>query len=163
MFGFLKQCWYSYSYRNDRYVFGQRGMTCLRSSKIPLIPSKTKISPRETSQEFNALQSHPQVWDRRHMSWEIFNVRGNERTRQNNTCSTQKPQHRTQQSHQLTQQNTDVIWRRRSATPLLAQYSSSTVWEVEGRSTFTTYQKKTETFNHLQRCGDHFFGVFVTC
>ena len=36
------QCWYSYSYRNDRYVFGQGGMTCLRSSKIPLIPSKTK-------------------------------------------------------------------------------------------------------------------------
>ena len=23
--------------------------------------------------------------------------------------------------------------------------------------------KKNETFNHLQRCGDHFFGVFVTC
>ena len=36
------QCWYSYLYRNDRYVFGQGDMTCLRSSKIPLIPSKTK-------------------------------------------------------------------------------------------------------------------------
>ena len=47
-----------------------------------------------------------------------------------------------------------------SRTLLLSQYSSSTVWEVEGRSTFTT--KKNETFNHLQR-RDHFFGVFVTC
>ena len=36
------QCCYSYSYRNDRYVFGQGDMTCLRSSKIPLIPSETK-------------------------------------------------------------------------------------------------------------------------
>ena len=26
---------------------------------------------------------------------------------------------------------------------------------------FTTKKKK--TFNHLQRCGDHFFGVFMTC
>ena len=39
------QCWYSYSYRNDKYVFGQGDMTCLRSSKIPLIPSKTKYPP----------------------------------------------------------------------------------------------------------------------
>ena len=30
-FGFLMQCWYSYSYRNDRYVFGQGDMTCLLS------------------------------------------------------------------------------------------------------------------------------------
>ena len=52
-----------------------------------------------------------------------------------------------------------VIRRRRSAIPLLSRYSR-TVWEVEGRSTFTT---KKETFNHLQRCGDHFFGVFATC
>ena len=45
MFGFLMQCWCSYSYRNDRYVFRQGDMTCLRSSKIPLIPSKTKYPP----------------------------------------------------------------------------------------------------------------------
>ena len=44
-FGFLMRCWYSYSYRNDRYVFGQGDMTCLRSSKIPLIPSKKRNIP----------------------------------------------------------------------------------------------------------------------
>ena len=36
------RCWYSYSYRNDRYIFGQGDMTCLRSSKRTLKPSKTK-------------------------------------------------------------------------------------------------------------------------
>ena len=36
------QCWYSYSYHNNRYIFGQGGMTCLRSSKRALKPSKTK-------------------------------------------------------------------------------------------------------------------------
>ena len=58
VFGFLMQCWYSHSYRNDRYVFGQGDMTCLRSSKIPLIPIKTKyplgkhtnnLMPKKTS------------------------------------------------------------------------------------------------------------------
>ena len=33
MFGFLKQCWYSYSYHNNQYIFEQGDMTCLRSSK----------------------------------------------------------------------------------------------------------------------------------
>ena len=42
VFGFLMPCWYSYSYRNDQYIFGQGDMTCLRSSKRSLKPSKTK-------------------------------------------------------------------------------------------------------------------------
>ena len=42
MFGFLKPCWYSYSYHNNQYIFGQRDMTWLRSSKRTLKPSKTK-------------------------------------------------------------------------------------------------------------------------
>ena len=42
MFGFLMPCWYSYSYDNNRYIFGQGDMTCLRSSKRTLEPSKTK-------------------------------------------------------------------------------------------------------------------------
>ena len=37
LFGFLMQCWYSYSYRNDRCVSGLGDMTCLRSSKIHLL------------------------------------------------------------------------------------------------------------------------------
>ena len=41
VFGFLMQCWYSYLY-NNRYVFGQGDMTCLRSSKRTLKPSKMK-------------------------------------------------------------------------------------------------------------------------
>ena len=40
MFGFLMPCWYSYSYHNNQYIFGQGDMTCLRSSKIILKPSK---------------------------------------------------------------------------------------------------------------------------
>ena len=36
------QCWYSYSNRNDRRVFGQGEMICLRSSKRTLKPRKTK-------------------------------------------------------------------------------------------------------------------------
>ena len=42
MFGFLMQCWYSYSYHNNQYIFGQGEMTCLRSSKRTLKPSQTK-------------------------------------------------------------------------------------------------------------------------
>ena len=42
MFGFLMPCWYSYSYHNDQYIFEQGDMTCLRSSKRTLKPSKTK-------------------------------------------------------------------------------------------------------------------------
>ena len=42
MFGFLMPCWQSYSYHNNRYIFGQGYMTCLRSSKQSLKPSKTK-------------------------------------------------------------------------------------------------------------------------
>ena len=42
VFGFLMLCWYSYSYRNDQYIFGQGDMTCLRSSKRTLEPSKKK-------------------------------------------------------------------------------------------------------------------------
>ena len=42
-FGFLMPCWYSYSYHNNsRYIFGRGDMTCLRSSKRSLKPSKTK-------------------------------------------------------------------------------------------------------------------------
>ena len=44
MFGFLMPCWYSYSYHNNRYIFGQGDMTCLRRSKRTLKPSKTKYS-----------------------------------------------------------------------------------------------------------------------
>ena len=42
MFGFLMPCWYSYSSHNNGYIFGQGDMTCLRSSKRSLKPSKTK-------------------------------------------------------------------------------------------------------------------------
>ena len=41
-FGFLMPCWYSYSYHDKRYIFGQGDMTCLRRSKRSLNPSKTK-------------------------------------------------------------------------------------------------------------------------
>ena len=42
LFGFLMPCWWSYSYHNNWYIFGQGDMTCLRSSKRTLKPSKTK-------------------------------------------------------------------------------------------------------------------------
>ena len=42
VFGFSKPCLYSYSYHNNRYIFGQGDMTCLRNSKRSLKPSKTK-------------------------------------------------------------------------------------------------------------------------
>ena len=42
VFGFLMPCWYSYSYHDQRYIFGQGDMTCLRRSKRSLNPSKTK-------------------------------------------------------------------------------------------------------------------------
>ena len=38
---FLMPCWYSY-YHNNRYIFGQGDMTCLRSSKRAVEPSRTK-------------------------------------------------------------------------------------------------------------------------
>ena len=41
-FGSLTPCWYSYSYHNNRYIFGQGDMTCLRSSKRSLKPGKTR-------------------------------------------------------------------------------------------------------------------------
>ena len=90
-----------------------------------------------------------------------LHVRDFQRERQwedttNNICSTQKRQHRTQQSHQQPQQNTVVIWRRRSETPFLSQYSSSTVWEVERRC------HKKWNFQPPAAVWYHFFGVFVT-
>ena len=42
VFGILIPCWYSYSYHNNRYIFGPRDMTCLRSSRRALQPTKTK-------------------------------------------------------------------------------------------------------------------------
>ena len=42
VFAFLMPCWYSYSYHNNRYIFGQGDMTCLRSSKRTLKPSNMK-------------------------------------------------------------------------------------------------------------------------
>ena len=42
VFGFSKPCWYSYSYHNNQFIFGQGDMTCLRNSKRSLKPSKTK-------------------------------------------------------------------------------------------------------------------------
>ena len=42
MIGFLMPCWYSYSCHNNRYIFGQRDMTCFRSSKRSQKTSKTK-------------------------------------------------------------------------------------------------------------------------
>ena len=47
-----------------------------------------------------------------------------------------------------------------NTTPIAVQQSYS----LGGRGEVDFhYKKKNETFNHLQRCGDHFFGVFVTC
>ena len=40
--GFLMPCWYSYSYHDKRYIFGQGDVTCLRRSKRSINPSKTK-------------------------------------------------------------------------------------------------------------------------
>ena len=42
MLVFLMPCWYSYSDDSNRYIFEQGDMTCLRSSKRSLKPSKTK-------------------------------------------------------------------------------------------------------------------------
>ena len=42
MFGSLTLCRYTYSYHNNRYIIEQGDMTCLRSSKRSLKPSKTK-------------------------------------------------------------------------------------------------------------------------
>ena len=42
VFAFLMPCWYSYSHHNNRCIFGHRDITCLRSSKRTLKPSKTK-------------------------------------------------------------------------------------------------------------------------
>ena len=47
VFAFLMPCWYSYSYHNNRYIFGQRDMTCLGSSKRTLKRSKTKYPLRK--------------------------------------------------------------------------------------------------------------------
>ena len=42
VFGSLTLCRYTYSYHNNRYIIEQGDMTCLRSSKRSLKPSKTK-------------------------------------------------------------------------------------------------------------------------
>ena len=71
MFGFLMQCWWSYSHRNDRYVFGQGDMTCLRSSKIPLIPSKTKYPLGKHPNNLMPKKTSPRASDRSPMY--VFN------------------------------------------------------------------------------------------
>ena len=58
VFGFLMQCWYSYSY-NNRYVFGQGDMTCLRSSKRTLKPSKMKYPLGKHPNNFCLAESSP--------------------------------------------------------------------------------------------------------
>ena len=59
VFGSLTPCWYSYSYHNNRHIFGQGDMTCLRSSTQSLKPSKTKYPLGKHPNNFNALQNHP--------------------------------------------------------------------------------------------------------
>ena len=70
MFGFLMQCWYSSSYHNNRYIFGQGDMTCLRSSKTTLKTSKTKYPQNIPiiDAPYKVIPSHPQVWDRSHVN-----------------------------------------------------------------------------------------------
>ena len=80
---------------------------------------------------------------------------------QNNICSIQKAQHRTQQSHQsaTTAEHRCLTKTSFSNTPFAVQQ----VQFGRSRGGGLSLPKKNGTFNHLQRCGDRFFGVFVTC
>ena len=50
VFGFLMPCWYSYSYHNKRYIFGQGGYDLLEKLETNSRTKKKEISPTKTSQ-----------------------------------------------------------------------------------------------------------------
>ena len=87
MFGFLMPCWYSYSYRNDQYIFGQGDTTCLRSSKRSLIPSKTKYPLGKHPNNLISCKIIPR-----------YGLRARHRAREH-------PQHPTQPNHNLNPKN----------------------------------------------------------